>query len=245
MTQKLVLISTFVFLFSSCTNFFIRQQCDKLNWYQVGYDAALRGERISNDQHVSQCRKAEAEISESQLDVGFKAGMARYCQPETAFQTGKQGDTLNSDFCEQNILGLLKRKFNEGNVAYCSDGLTAGQSGKKYKNVCAVELEKKFMPDYKVGRKKYLTNLLSLADSKKRELNVEITRLYSAKTDVQRRLNYFPYVKAGDHDPHASERNSLNSQMSSLTNQLSDLNFKKNTYDQQITEYQTELATLN
>lgn len=245
MTQKLVLISIFVFLFSSCTNFFIRQQCDKLNWYQLGYDAALRGERISNDPQVSQCRKAEAEISESQLDVGFKAGMARYCQPETAFQTGKQGDTLNSDFCEQNILGLLKRKFNEGNVAYCSDGQTAGQSGKKYKNVCTAELEKKFMPDYKIGRKKYLTNLLTLAESKKREASVEISRLSTMKSSIDRRLSFIPYVKPGDNDPYAGDRSSLNSQASSLGSQLSDLNYKQNTYNQQITEYQTELATLN
>ncbi len=245
MFKNIFLVSSSFLLFTSCTNFLIRQQCDKLNWYQVGYDAALRGERISNDQHVSQCRKAEAEISESQLDVGFKAGMARYCQPETAYQTGKQGDTLNSDFCETNVLGTLKRKFNEGNLAYCSDGQTAGQSGKKYKSVCSADLEKKFMPDYKIGRKKYLSNLLVLADSKKREIGLEINRMYSSKTDVQRRLNYIPYVKTGDHDPYASERTSLNSQISALTNQLSDLNFKKNTYDQQITEYQTELATLN
>jgi hypothetical protein len=232
-------------LLTGCTNFFIRQQCDKLNWYQLGYDAALRGERISNDQQVSQCRKAEAEISESQLDVGFKAGMARYCQPETAFQTGKQGDTLNSDFCEQNILGLLKRKFSEGNVAYCSDGQTAGQSGKKYKSVCSAELEKKFMPDYKIGRKKYLSNLLIIAVGKKRETASELSRVYSMKSNVENRLRYIPYVKAGGDDPYVNERNSLSSQASSLSNQLSDLNFKQTIYDKQITEYQTELATLN
>lgn len=245
MTQKLILILLIGSLFSGCANFFIRQQCDKLNWYQLGYDAALRGERISNDPQVSQCRKAEAEISESQLDVGFKAGMARYCQPETAFQTGKQGDTLNSDFCESNVLGILKRKFNEGNTAYCSDGLTAGQSGKKYKSVCSAELEKKFMPDYKVGRKKYLSNLLILAESKKRESSLEISRISAMKTSLDRRLSYIPYVKPGENDPYAGDRNNLNNQATSLATQLSDLNHKQNRYNQQINDYQTELATLN
>ena len=60
-----------VLFFSSCANYFMRQQCEKYNWYQLGYDAAMRGERISNDEKVNACRKAEAEISESQLDVGF------------------------------------------------------------------------------------------------------------------------------------------------------------------------------
>lgn len=245
MIRKIFSIFALLVLTTGCTNFMIRQQCDKLNWYQLGFDAALRGERISNDPQVSQCRKAEAEISESQLDVGFKAGMARYCQPETAFQTGKQGDTLNSDFCEGNVLGVLKRKFVEGNLAYCSDGQTAGQSGKKYKNVCSAELEKKFMPDYKIGRRKYLSNLLVLAESKKREASAEISRLSMMKSNIDHRLSYIPYVKAGEHDPYANDRNNLNSQSSSLGNQLADYTYKQNTYNQQINEYQTELATLN
>ncbi len=243
--KKIFSVCSIVFLFSGCANFFIRQQCNKLNWYQLGYDAALRGERISNDPQVNQCRKAEADISESQLDVGFKAGMSRYCQPETAFQTGKQGDTLNSDFCESNLLGLLNRKFHEGNLAYCSDGQTAGQSGKKYKNVCAADLEKKFMPDYKIGRKKYLSNLLVLAESKKRESLTEISRLSVMKSNIDHRLSYIPYVKAGEQDPYAGERNNLNSQSTSFGNQLADLNYRQSQLNQQINEYQTELATLN
>ncbi len=234
-----------IFLFSSCTNFMIRQQCDKLNWYQLGYDAALRGDRISNDPQINQCRKAEAEISESQLDVGFKAGMSRYCQPETAYQTGKQGDTLNSDFCESNTLNLIRQKFNEGNKAYCADGMTAGQSGKKYKNVCSALAEKTFTPQYKIGRKKYLTNLVNLAESKKQETNFEMNRISLEKQNIDRRLSYLPYIKAGDHDPYLSERSSLSNQAMTYGNQLSEIRYKNDLLNKQITEYQTELATLD
>ncbi len=234
-----------IFLFSSCTNFMIRQQCDKLNWYQLGYDAALRGDRISNDPQINQCRKAEAEISESQLDVGFKAGMSRYCQPETAYQTGKQGDTLNSDFCESNTLNLIKQKFNEGNKAYCADGMTAGQSGKKYKNVCSALAEKTFTPQYKIGRKKYLTNLVNLAESKKQEINSELNRIDVQQMMTSQRLAILPQAIVGEADPYFGERIQMNNEINSLKNQLSEIRYKNDLLNKQITEYQTELATLD
>lgn len=232
-------------LLSGCANFFIRQECEKQNWYQLGYDAALRGERISNDAQVSRCRKAEAEISESQLDVGFKAGMSRYCQPETAFQTGRQGDTLNSDFCDTNILNLLQRKHAEGNKAYCSDGLTAGQSGKKYKNVCAAEFEKKFIPEYKKGRKKYISNLLSIADTKRKETLIEIQRVTNEKFFVDRKLSYIPLAPSGQADPYIADRSLLTNQSSSLSSQLGQIRYKSDQLQNEITVYQTELATLD
>ncbi len=234
-----------IFAFSSCTNFLIRQQCDKLNWYQLGFDAALRGDRISNDPQISLCRKAEAEISESQLDVGFKAGMSRYCQPETAYQTGKQGDTLNSDFCDGNTFSLLKHKHAEGNKAYCMDGFTAGQSGKKYKNVCAANFEKTFTPEYKKGRKKYLMNLVSLAESKKLESHSELNRVSQQKINIDRRLSVLPQAVAGQADPYLGERSQLNNQSMDFGNQLSQLRYKNELLNKQITEHQTELATLD
>ena len=202
-------------------------------------------DRISNDPQISRCRKAEAEISESQLDVGFKAGMSRYCQPETAFQTGKQGDTLNSDFCDSNILSFLKQKHMMGNKAYCTDGMTAGQSGKKYKNVCALDFEKTFMPEYKKGRKKYLTNLMNLAESKKRESDVEMNRISLEKQNLDRRISYIPYVKAGEQDPYFSERNQLMNQATTVGNRLTQLRYSHDVLSNEITGYQTELATLD
>ena len=242
---KIAFVLTAVFSTSSCANFFIRQECEKYNWYQVGYDAALRGERISNDDKVSRCRKAEAEISESQLDVGFKAGMARYCQPDTAYQTGKQGDTLNMDFCEPNVLGLLRKRHQEGNTAYCKDGLTAGQSGKRYKNVCSAELEKSFMPDYKKGRKKYLDGMVQAKQIRQREINVDMDRLYFEKRLAESRLSVIPQAVSGQKDPYFSERSDLNMRLSSVNSRLSQTQSEKSQIDKEIMDYRAELATLD
>ena len=106
----MVVTTFFIFLtlfFLGCTSYFVRKECEKMNWYQTGFDIALRGDRISNDDKVSQCRKVEAEISESQLDTGFKAGMNRYCMPDTVYQTGKSGELFNTEFCDTSNISLL------------------------------------------------------------------------------------------------------------------------------------------
>lgn len=233
------------FLLSSCASYFIRKECEKLNWYQVGFDAALRGDRISNDENVSKCRKAEAEISESQLDVGFKAGMSRYCQPDGVFQTGKNGDTFNTDFCEPGQLLMLRKRHEEGLKAYCSDGLTAGLSGKKYKNVCGPTQEKAFLPEYRKGRKKYLQGMVSNAEGKYREATLDLERLSFEKRHVDNRMLAIPYVKPGDPDPYAADRRMLDSQSSQLNSAIYHKSSEKNKLQAEIDGYKKELVTLD
>jgi hypothetical protein len=231
--------------FTSCASYFIRKDCEKQNWYQVGQDIAMRGDRVSNDDLVNKCRKADAEISESKLDLGFKAGMSRYCQPDTAFQTGKSGDNLNLDLCDPGQVGTLTKRHNDGLYAYCKDGLSAGLSGKKYKNVCTAELEKNFMPAYRQGRKKYLTTLVQNNESKLREINLEIDRLTFEKRISDGRLSTLPYVKAGDPDPYSDERRRLSDRSWQVNSELSQKNSAKYKLDKENDEYKRELASLD
>jgi hypothetical protein len=230
---------------SSCASYFVRQQCEKINWYQQGQDIAMRGDRISNDDMVLKCRKAEADISESKLDQGFKAGMALYCQPDTAYQTGKAGDTLNMDLCDPGQAGTLHKRHAEGIYAYCKDGLSAGLSGKKYKNVCSADLEKTFIGPYRQGRKKYLTNMVQNNDTKLRDLNAELDRLTYEKRISDGRLAVLPYVKAGDQDPYADERNRLNNRTWQLNNEISQKTGEKSRLDQENDGFRKELASLD
>ncbi len=205
----------------------------------------MRGDRVSNDDMVNKCRKAEAEMSESKLDQGFKAGMSRYCQPDTAFQTGKSGELLNMDLCDPGQLGTLRKRHGEGLNAYCRDGLGAGLSGKKYKNVCSADLEKAFMPSYRQGRKKYLSALVQNNESKLRELNVDIDRLSYEKRISDGRASVLPYVKVGDADPYADERRRLNDRTWQLNNELSSKNSVKYKLDKENDEFKKELASLD
>lgn len=242
--KKIFLLMSLVFL-SSCANFLMRQQCDKINWYQHGEEIAMRGDRVSNDEMVNSCRKADAEMSESKLDQGFKAGMNRYCQPDTVYQTGKTGVTLNMDLCDPGQMGTLRKRHAEGIYAYCKDGLNAGLSGKKYMNVCSADLEKSFIPAYRQGRKKYLSALVINNDAKLRELNVEIDRLTYEKRLSDGRLSSIPYVKPGDQDPYSEERRRLNDRTWQVGNQLSQKNSEKFKLDKENDEFKRELASLD
>lgn len=232
-------------LLVSCSSYFVRKECDQLNWYQVGFDAALRGERISNDPQVNRCRKAEAEISESQLDLGFKAGMSRYCQPDGAYQTGKNGETFNLDFCETGSHPVLRKKHQEGLAAYCGDGMNAGLSGKKYKNVCPSELEKSFLPEYRKGRKKYLSGMIQNSESKVRELDVELDRLHYSKRINDNRLTLLPVAKSGEQDPFSAERSRLSNESWRLNSSISSTEQEKRKHQNQIDTFKAEIVTLD
>lgn len=242
--KKMILVLQ-AFLLTSCANYFVRQECEKMNWYQVGFDAALRGERISNDAFVNKCRKAEAEISESKLDQGFKAGMSRYCQPEGVYATGKSGETFNTDFCEPGQLSLLRKRHSDGINAYCSDGNQAGLSGKKYKNVCPQNLEKAFLPDYRKGRKKYLDGMIRNQEAKVRDLNVEVDRLAYEKRIVDSRLSVLPMAAVGDKDPYRQERDSLNNRSWSINSDLNTKKSQKSKLEEEIDTLKQEVVTLD
>lgn len=244
MIIRFIALVAFAFSVSSCANYFIRKNCESLNWYQVGQDIAMRGERVSGDEQVSQCRKVEAEMSESDLDRGFKAGMSKYCQPETVFQTGKSGELFNPDLCDTSNMGLLQKRHSDGLKAYCTDGNTAGLSGKKYKNVCPADLEKNFLPPYRAGRKKFLEGKIQVAETKKKELAVEIDRLSYEKRLLDSRRSILPIVPTGQTDPYANERSSLESRIRSVESELYQRENTKRQLDKEIGEYQSEVVTL-
>lgn len=245
MKIRAFIVLALAFVLSSCASYFVRKECEKLNWYQVGYDAALRGERISNDETVNKCRKAEAEISESQLDVGFKAGMSRYCQPDGVFQTGKSGELFNSDFCEPGQISFLRKRHQEGLNAYCQDGMTAGLSGKKYKNVCSPGQEKAFLPEYRKGRKKYLQGMIANTETKVREVDLEMDKLSYSKRLTESRLSMLPIVKTGDQDPYASERSRLSNESWSLSSSINAKAQERRKYQADLDTFKQELVTLD
>lgn len=245
--SKLLLIIGVWGLFTGCTSYLIRKECEKLNWYQVGFDAAMRGERISNDESVSRCRKADADISESQMDVGFKAGMSRYCLPDTVFQTGKNGDLFNSDFCENGQVAILRGRHAKGIQAYCqsSNGVNAGMSGRKYKNVCSEDLERNFLPQYKIGRKKYLNGMIRNNESKLNETERDIARLSSQKRSLETQLSLLPYAKTGEGDPYAGRRNDLQNQSWQLGSQLGTKEQQKDQLEKDLDVLKKELVTID
>lgn len=249
---------------ASCASYFKRKECEQQNWYNYGYELAMKGMRPANDNFLNECRKAEAEIAETQLDHGFKEGMANYCKPEVVFQTGRKGEKINLDFCDPGQGRVLSQKHAEGVKAYCDpeNAKNIGSSGTLYSGICPPELEKSFLPEYKKGRRKFLTVALAGAESSLRSKDSKLMMLISENSTLTSRLAVLPpprtvIEKKWDpqinsyreesrvEDRYDSERRRLSAEIEYKQQEIKKVSQEKTNIENNISKYRTELATLD
>lgn len=158
--MKNFILVFFIMPLMSCASYFKKKECEQANWFEQGERIALSGKWLKADEFVSTCRQAEANISESQLDQGFKSGKAKYCHPDNAKIVGRKGEILNESLCDGPESLATMKSYQQGIAQYCaaSNGFLAGQSGVVYNHVCPQNLEPEFMIEYKKGRTSYLQN---------------------------------------------------------------------------------------
>jgi len=250
------------FSVTGCTNWLIRKECEKINWRQHGYDAAMSGRRLTGDTQVDRCRAAEFDLPEQELDVGFKEGMSNYCKPEIVFVTGKKGDFFNTDMCDPGQANFLRSRHAEGVKAYCAvdNGYDAGSSGKKYQNICPPAMEKPFLKEYKRGRKAYLNARIRTSEVTKAELDRKSESLSRQSEFLRGQLSLLPgartltrnVVRDGQtvtetytEDPFASRRQMVQSDLNSATSQLAETDRQRELLSKQLSDDRMELATLD
>lgn len=182
--KKISLILACVVL-SSCASYFKRKSCESTNWFDYGQKVALDGRRLTGDQFIMECQKAEADVAESDLDRGFKSGLEKYCQPETVFQVGKNGRFFSQEMCTGLNMNLLLSRHRAGVQEYCqkSNGYSAGTKGDAYNKICPADLEPAFLQEFNRGRKKYLNVMID-------ENQKMITRLEREISPLQYELGY-------------------------------------------------------
>lgn len=204
------LLITFLIITTGCASYMKRRACDNINWYNLGVEIAMRGEWINSDKTVQECRQVEANVQESQLDLGFKSGMKRYCDPDNAYKMGKAGDIFNKQLCEGPDLSRILKGHAKGVEDYCAkdNAEYAGSSGKKYLGVCSPALEKNFLPGYRKGRKKYVEQMIAVKTSESQNLRSEISMAQVQLAQYQ-----------GNLGPLRNELNSLEAQKSFLSSQ--------------------------
>lgn len=181
--MKFFLIVTSASAQLGCASYFKRQQCESINWFEHGQSVAMKGQWLNADRMVNECRKAEADVREADLDRGFKSGVQKYCTGANVFMIGKNGDFFSQDICEGPQLSVLLNEHQRGVAEYCAkeNGFNAGASGKKYQNICPKKLEDTFLVEYKKGRKKYIQALI---ENKKEEIQGLETKLASKRNDL-------------------------------------------------------------
>lgn len=245
----------------SCTNWLVRQECKEINWYQHGFDVAMEGRRLSGDDRAEKCRRADYDVPEQQIDLGFKAGMSNYCKPEIVYATGKKGEYFNTELCDPGQATTLALRHKEGVYQYCAvdNGYAAGASGRKYQNICPGGMERPFLKEYHRGRKKYLAAVI--ADSKMQiaHMDRQILDVEHQRANLSFQYGMLPgprditertYTSAGTteqtrtEDPAAMERQRIRNDINSANAQIQNLKNQQEALRKKISEFQIELETI-
>ncbi|MNJ91335.1 lipoprotein [compost metagenome] len=267
MTKKILLLILSFSVFG-CASYLKRQQCEQINWFDHGKKIALRGQWLNSDKMVQECRKVEAEMSETQLDQGFKSGMGEYCSPQGAYSVGKSGKSFSREFCEGPGITAIMNQHQQGIRDYCakSNGYQAGASGEKYKNVCSPEMEKTFLPEYRKGRKKFVEAQIKYKEGEISNLekrrsavafeaqNIEYQQrsLESQRNYIQSQLNFAQSSNNLSQVSNLqSQANSVDSEISSKRNlvyakqnETRSIDEKVQALNKEISEFRTELPSL-
>ncbi len=250
-------------LLAGCTTYFKRKECEDRNWQDYGYNLAMKGVRPGEDNYVAECRKVEAEFSESSLDLGFKSGMSAYCKPDQAFLTGKKGQKINLDFCESGLAKILTQKHQEGVKVYCSgeNAYIEGSSGHEYTGICPAELESAFNKEFRRGRKKFVQGTIADLQNKYHEKDAKISGLRHDNDQLTMRLallpqprtiverTYDPVTKSmredvKTEDPYAHEKERLRNEIDSNRHKLQSAEREQSKIRDEISKFQTELSGL-
>lgn len=235
-----------VIFVAGCSSYFKRKDCESTNWFDYGQKVALDGRRLSGDQFISECYQAEADVAESDLDRGFKSGMEKYCQPETVYITGRNGNFFSTEMCVGQGLNTLQAKHKAGVVEYCqkSNGYSAGARGKPYNKICPAHLEAAFLKEFNRGRKKFIVTVLS-------ENNQEISRLENQITRTQVDLRFkSSELSRYQYSPSQDEKtinlvNNLSSQVRNLEYSISQDQSKLNSLRAKTRDLQLELVQID
>lgn len=211
----------------SCASYFTRQTCESTNWFDYGQKVALEGRRLTGDQFIVDCRKADADISESALDQGFKAGMEIYCTPEGIYKVGREGNFFNTEMCAGNGLNNLKARHNAGVLEYCqkANAYSAGTSGNPYNKICPATLERDFLPEFNRGRLKYINTMIS-------QNQTQISELERKASTAQSQLTYkrAALTAMQSHAATAGNDKDYSQRASQLSSEVNTLSYDVRTY---------------
>jgi len=266
--MRIVLLGLLLLNLTACASYLKRKSCESINWFEHGKQVALRGEWLNSDKTLNECRKVDADIQESQLDLGFKNGMQKYCTGPNAYWTGKNGDFFSRDLCEGPQIQTLLQEHKKGVRDYCdkTNGQTAGSSGKKYQNICPKELEVAFLPEYRKGRKKYVQAMITNRESDLRDLDIRLQTkrmqlsfdrgrldsLQSEFSSLETQRNLTPLENSSERGYYESRMSSLSSDISSLRSRVYSQESEVNSLEedrrkklQEMSDFKSELPGLD
>jgi hypothetical protein len=241
-----------------CASYFKKKDCESVNWYDYGQKIAMSGKRLEADQFLNDCRKVEAEIAESKLDLGFKSGRDRYCTMDEIYNTGKAGHPFSYELCDHLPKQKVKDRHLEGILVFCKpeNAYAFGVKGEIYEKVCPEDKETAFLKEYNRGRKVFLETSVKANEIEIADLEKDIARLQRDKDFKMTSLSRLPpvaitsqTVKQGDSksvvvDIYKQERDRLQNDVNTLSSQIRSAESKREKLKEKNRQMRQEALTL-
>ncbi len=249
-----------------CASYFKRKECEKTNWYQHGHDVAMSGKRLDADAFAKECQKVEAKMSWTDLDTGFKAGMGKYCTGDNVFDVGRAGKPFSFDMCDGENMAKMKARHREGILVFCTpkSAYHFGTTGGVYQNVCPKNLEADWLPEYRKGRKVYLSAVIVEKEREAQRLDGEIYRLESklsqlrveklrTETQYERRTQrvfdgvtgtYKEQTVTGPSEEAKQRAQQIGQEISGVNSDISQTRRKRDDLNSEISKMRTEMIAL-
>ncbi len=156
---KIALISVATLGLSACVPHLSQQQCQSMNWYQVGYQDGSQGRNqrdLSSD--IQDCARFKLTVNTGQYQKGWQVGVRQYCQPQTAYNMGVNGAPYN-DICPSDLAGKFNQAYRSGLRKFCvpATGYNIGRAGQPMPNFCASDQVTAFRNAYASGYRVFST----------------------------------------------------------------------------------------
>jgi len=138
---------------SACMPHLNQQQCQNMNWYQIGFnDGSQAKNQRDLTRDIQDCAKFNIKVKTKQYTKGWRAGTRQYCQPSTAFQLGANGKNYNH-ICPADLSGPFNRAWHRGLRRYCvpTTGYELGHSGHPMPGFCSGDQIVAFRNAYQRG----------------------------------------------------------------------------------------------
>ena len=164
-----LIIACGLVLLTGCTPHLNKQQCESINWYQMGSsDGSLGKQQRDLTQDETDCAKFHIQIDRRQYVKGWKSGVVSFCQPQNGYNLGEQGKTFNA-ICPANLSRSFSSAYKRGLKKYCvpPSGYTMGRNGADYPQACSPGAFPAFANAFNEGKSRYnqIANLQSQLNS--------------------------------------------------------------------------------
>ena len=183
--KKTLTVTAFVAVtasLSGCMPHLNKQQCQTMNWRQLGFTDGSQGKSQRNlSRDIQDCAKFQLKVNTKKYAQGWRAGTRQYCRPNTAYQLGVNGQTYNH-VCPTDLSASFDRAWRRGLRKYCipGTGYNLGRAGRAMPTFCTGGQAVRFRNSYQAGYRQFQAQ---------RDIQAQVNNTQRQINDTQNQIN--------------------------------------------------------